>query len=306
MKKGLNQWSLPDTMSLRECLELAKDAGFDGFEPVLVEAPGSAGSGAGSGHLAFPLAYLGFYPYRNDEFSLQSTPEQVQAIKAMADDIGIQIPSVTTILPSLYPLTDPDPEIRRRGQQALAACLNFAATLGAEAVLTIPGAVTPAVPYDQALAQARSSLQELVPLAEERQVTLAVENVWNRALLSPLEFRDFIDSFGSPAVGAYFDVGNVLLAGLGEQWIRILGRRIKRVHFDNFRGEVGNITGFTRHLLDGDVNWPAIMSALRDIGYDGWVTAEITPPAPHYPQKVIYDIASTMDWIIAGGHPGRG
>lgn len=306
MKKGLNQWSLPDTMSLRECMELAKDAGFDGFEPVLVEAPGSEGGDTASGHLAFPLAYLGFHPYRNDEFTLQSTPEQIQAIKVMADDIGLQIPSVTSILPSLYPLTDPDLEIRRKGQQALAACLNFAAMLGAEAVLTIPGAVTPAVPYDQALAQARTSLQELVPLAEERQVTLAIENVWNRALLSPLEFRDFIDSFGSPAVGAYFDVGNILLAGLGEQWIRILGGRIKRVHFDNFRGEVGNITGFTRHLLDGDVNWPAIMSALRDINYDGWVTAEITPPAPYYPQKVIYDIASTMDWIIAGGNPARG
>lgn len=305
MKKGLNQWSLPDKMSLRECMELAKDAGFDGLELALVEAPLAESEGAGGSgeHLAFPLAYLGFHPYRNDEFTLQTTPEQLQAIKAMAEKIGIEIPSVTSILPFLYPLTDANPETRRKGVEIIRTCVEFAAILGAGAVLTIPAVVTPGVTYDQALAQAHSSLMEVVPLAQERQVTLAVENVWNRALLSPIEFRDFIDGFNSPAVGAYFDVGNVLLTGLGEQWIRILGQRIKRVHFDNFRGEVGNITGFTRHLLDGDVNWPAIMQALRDIHYNGWVTAEITPPAPYYPEKVIYDIASTMDWIIAGGQP---
>jgi hexulose-6-phosphate isomerase len=179
----------------------------------------------------------------------------------------------------------------------------MAALVGANDLLTIPALVGPGERYDEALEWSRQSLGELAPLAEELGVGLALENVWNLALLSPLEFRDFIDSFDSPAVGAYFDVGNVIVTGLGEHWIPLLGDRIRKVHFDNFRGEIGNATGFTRHLLDGAVNWPGIMDALREIDYDGWVIAEITPPAPHYPEKVIYDVSSTMDWILEGGQP---
>lgn len=305
MKKGINQWSLPDSVGLRQCFELTRDAGFDGIELVLVEAPIEEDQGAAGGaeHLALPMTYLGFHPYQNNEFTLESTEDDVRAIKSLADEIGVEIPSIATVLPFIYSPTASEPDVRQKGIDILRQCLEFGALLGADAVLTIPGLVTPNVSYAEVLTRAHASLTELVPIAEELEVSLAIENVWNQALLSPIEFRDFIDGFGSEFVGAYFDVGNILRTGYGEQWIRLLGHRLKKVHFCNFRGEVGNITGFTRHLLDGDVNWPAVMAALDDAGYDGWVTAEITPPAPHYPEKVIYDISTTMDWIIAGGQP---
>src|SRR5690606_16928419 len=103
-------------------------------------------------------------------------------------------------------------------------------------------------------------------------VQVCVENVWNKFLLSPLEMRGFLDGLKSSSVGSYFDVGNVLATGYPEHWIQLLGSRIKRVHFKDYRRAVGTADGFC-DLLSGDVNWPGVVSALCSIGYDGWVTA---------------------------------
>lgn len=305
MKKGINQWSFPDTMDLRQCFALARDAGFDGVELIIAEEPVTREEreAAGAEHLTSLMSYLGFLPYQNNEFTLESGGEQLRSVKALAEEYDLEIPSVATVLPFVYPLSSADEAMRQRGVEVVRRSLEMAALVGADDLLTIPALVGRGERYDEALEWSRQSLAELAPVAEELGVGLAVENVWNLALLSPLEFRDFIDSFESPAVGAYFDVGNVIVTGLGEHWIPLLGERIRKVHFDNFRGEIGNATGFTRHLLDGAVNWPGVMDALHEIGYDGWVIAEITPPAPHYPEKVIYDISSSMDWIIEGGQP---
>ncbi|MEX2534421.1 MAG: sugar phosphate isomerase/epimerase family protein [Trueperaceae bacterium] len=301
IKKGINQWSFPDTMDLRSCFSLARDAGFDGVELVVADVQGSARVSAGGGaeHLTLPMTYLGFYPYANPEFTLESTAEEVKGIRELADEFKIAIPSLASVMPFIYALSDPDQEVRRKGRGILATCLGFAGQLGAESLLVIPGLVTPASSYDSSIPRVKESVEALIPVAEEHGVVLALENVWNQFFLSPPEFRDFIDSFDSDFVKAYFDVGNVVRTGIGEHWLRTLGKRVDKIHFCNFRGEVGNITGFTRHLLDGDVNWPSILGAMDAIGYSGWVTAEITPPAPHYPEKVIYDIASTMDWMFS-------
>ena len=115
-------------------------------------------------------------------------------------------------------------------------------------------------------------------------MAIAVENVWNKFLLSPLEMREFIDNFNTSQVGVYFDVGNVLLTGYPDQWIRILGSRIKRVHIKDFKLSVGNPDGFV-DLLDGDVDFEAVKQALSEINYDGYVTAEMIPFTPGRPEK---------------------
>jgi hexulose-6-phosphate isomerase len=127
-----------------------------------------------------------------------------------------------------------------------------------------------------------------------------VENVWNKFLLSPLEFRAFIDSFQNERVGAYFDVGNVLATGYPEDWIATLGHRIGRVHFKDYRRNVGSADGFC-DLLSGDVNWPEVMRALRAVPYDGWVAAEMIPPVPFYkhcPEVLIPNTSRAMDAIF--------
>jgi hexulose-6-phosphate isomerase len=132
-------------------------------------------------------------------------------------------------------------------------------------------------------------------------VCLGIENVWNKFLLSPLEMRDFIDSFQSEWVGSYLDVGNALATGYPEHWIRILSHRIKRVHFKDYRRAVGSVAGFV-DLLSGDVHWPAVMRELRAIGYSGWIAAEMIPPVPFYkysPEVLIQNTARAMDAIFS-------
>ncbi|HOE09649.1 MAG TPA: TIM barrel protein, partial [Treponemataceae bacterium] len=119
---------------------------------------------------------------------------------------------------------------------------------------------------------------------------------WNKFLLSPLEMRDFIDKINSPFVGAYFDVGNVIYSGYPEHWIKILGNRIKKVHFKDYRRDVGNLFGFV-DLLSGDVNYPAVVKELQNIGYDSFVTAEMTP-YKYYKEQLIYTTSLAMDKIL--------
>jgi hexulose-6-phosphate isomerase len=167
------------------------------------------------------------------------------------------------------------------------AALQRVAWLGCTSLLFIPGAVSipwdptyPFVPYEQASAWAQEATQALVRTAERLQVELCIENVWNGMFYSPLEYRDFIDSFGSSAVGAYFDVGNCMgQHQYPPHWIEILSSRIKRVHFKDFKRAVGNLDGFC-DLLEGDQPWPETMAALRSIGYDRTLTAEMIPYAP--------------------------
>ncbi|RKY67851.1 MAG: sugar phosphate isomerase/epimerase, partial [Candidatus Latescibacterota bacterium] len=139
--------------------------------------------------------------------------------------------------------------------------------------------------------------RELAPVAEQLKVAVCVENVWNKFLLSPLEMRDFVDAVDSEYVGVYFDVGNVIPMGYPEHWIQILGKRIKRVHFKDFRRNVGTLDGFV-DLLEGDVNWPEVMAALRRIGYNSYATAEMIPPYTHHPEALVCNTSRSMDYIL--------
>jgi len=187
--------------------------------------------------------------------------------------------------------TSNDEDVRKKIIDFTQNALQVTQWLGSDAYLFVPGAVevfflpdAEVIPYDVCYQRASEAISQLVPVAEKLGVAIAVENVWNKFLLSPLEMREFIDNFNTSQVGAYFDVGNVLMTGYPDQWIRILGSRIKRVHIKDFKRSVGNADGFV-DLLDGDVDFEAVKQALSEINYDGYVTAEMIPFTPGRPEK---------------------
>lgn len=277
MKKGINIWSFPSGMSIEESIELAKDAGFDGIELSLNESG--------------PL-------------SLESTEKEVRAIRRFADDTGIALSSLASGLYWDYPPTSERSDVRDKAIDIAKKQLEFAAVLGVDTILIVPGAVgvdfipnAEVVPYDRAYDNALESFSKLAKVAEAVGVSIGIENVWNKFLLSPLEMRGFIDTIGSSHVGSYFDVGNVVYSGYPEHWISILNKRIKKVHFKDYRRQAGGLHGFV-DLLAGDVNYPIVVKALEQIGYDDYVTAEMIPPYTHHTTQIIYNTSAAMDAIL--------
>lgn len=276
MKKAISIWSFAGG-SLKENIKTAYEAGYDGIELSLDE----------SGDIC---------PDRSDD--------DILAIKKYADDIGIRIHSLATGLYWSYSLTATDKTVRDKALNIFKRQLEIADVIGADAILVIPGCVNAdfipgceVVPYDEAYDMALDAVGSMKTLAEELEVDIGIENVWNKFLLSPLEMRDFIDKIDSRRVGAYFDVGNVIYSGYPEQWIKILGGRIKKVHFKDYRSEAGGLYGFV-DLLSGDVDWPEVVTALDEAGYTGYVTAEMLPPYKHHPEQIIYNTFGSMKKIL--------
>jgi L-ribulose-5-phosphate 3-epimerase len=281
MKKSISIWSFPFDWPLDRKLALAKEAGFSGFEIDLTE---------------------------DGPVNLRSGKAELTAVRRQAESAGLELSGLATGLYWGANAASADASVRGKAAEILHCQINAAADLGLDAILVVPGAVgvdfipgAETVPYDLAHERARQFLGGALALAGRRRVTLCVENVWNKFLLSPLEMKAFIESFQSENVASYFDAGNVLLFGYPEHWIRVLAGRIRRVHFKDFRRNVGTIDGFC-DLLSGDVNWPAVMAALRGVGYDGWIAAEMIPPVPFYkhcPEILIHNTSRAMDAIFA-------
>lgn len=276
MKKGINIWSFPEG-TLAESFALAKDAGFDGVEVGLLA---------------------------EGEVSLKSTEKDLLAVKQSAKDNGIELYSVATGLYWDHWLTDDCPKERQVAKDVVKKHLEVAKTLGCDTILVVPGSVHAefaapgkVVDYEDAYNRSLEALQELKSEAERLEVNIGIENVWNQFLNSPIEMRDFIDKIDSPFVGSYFDVGNVLFNGHPEHWIKALGKRIKKVHFKDYRVAAGGLHGFV-DLLAGDVDYPAVVKALEAIGYDGWVSAEMIPNYKHYTETIIYNTSNAMDRIL--------
>lgn len=276
MKKGISIWSFPP-MSLKEAFALAKDAGFEGVEVALDET---------------------------GELSLTTTSEELQAIKQQAADAGIALYSVACGLYWNYWLCSEDVAEQQKAKDILKKQIDVAAELGCQSILVIPGCVNAefAAPgrvmdYDVVYERSLAAIKEVKSYAEEKKVEIGLENVWNKFLLSPMEMRDFIDKVGSDYVGSYLDIGNTLANGYPEQWVKILGSRIKKVHFKDYRVEAGGLHGFV-DLLAGDVNYPAVVDALASVGYDGWVTAEMIPNYKYHTQTIIYNTSKAMDAIL--------
>jgi hexulose-6-phosphate isomerase len=208
---------------------------------------------------------------------MNSHMDQEEVLRAR-DQVGLVIPSVCGAHHWDKPLSHPDPKVREEGLEALKQTLRDAKRYGASSVLLVPAVVNKQVSYADAYTRSQAEIRKAVPLAEELGVKIAVENVWNHFLLSPLEAARYVDEFKSSAVGWHFDVGNVINIGWPEQWVRILGKRIQKLHIKEFsrkRAEKeGASKGFDVPLLEGDDDWPAVMKALDEVGYSGWAMTE--------------------------------
>ena len=189
------------------------------------------------------------------------------------------------------PFSEPDPQTIAKGLDGLKTALRSAKALGADTVLLVPAVVKENVSYGDAYKRSQEHIRTLLPLAEELRIVIAVENVWNKFLLSPLEFARYVDEFDSPWLKAYFDIGNVILFGYSQDWIRTLGKRIVKIHLKDFKRKGYQWT----NLLEGDVNWKQVRAALDEIGYNGFMTTELRGGDEAY----LTDLSNRIDKIIA-------
>ncbi|MCX8180288.1 MAG: sugar phosphate isomerase/epimerase [Thermofilaceae archaeon] len=266
MKAGLNLWTLigfgyRERPNLVWATEKAKEIGYDGAEVVYDDA------------LLNPRSI---------------SPEERRRIKG----VGLEIPSVATGVFWKYNLGSPFEEERKAGMEYLKLGLELARDLDAKVLLVVPAVARPEVPYEVTYDYAKLSLREAAKTAEDLGVIIGVENVWNRFLYSPFEFRRFLDEINLDFVQAYLDVGNLVALGYHEHWISLLKGRIAMVHVKDFDVNVGNITGF-RHVGRGSIDWPKVLNLLRKAGYDGFLNVECPPEfypdleRPKYPDDGI-------------------
>ena len=268
MKISASYWifegGLDGSLPIKSAMEQASKMGFEGIEL------GIASQGV---------------------LTQNTSQAECEEIVREAEKHGLEISGVASGESWTTSPTANDEDVRKKIIDFTQKALQVTHWLGSDAYLFVPGAVevfflpdAEVIPYDVCYQRASEAISQLVPVAEKLGVAIAVENVWNKFLLSPLEMREFIDNFNTSQVGVYFDVGNVLLTGYPDQWIRILGPRIKRVHIKDFKLSVGTADGFV-DLLEGDVDFEAVKQALSEINYDGYVTAEMIPFTPGRPEK---------------------
>jgi hexulose-6-phosphate isomerase len=253
--KGLKIGMLPKGLSDTEKFKLAKRCGFEGID-------------------AEPLG------------SLEAMREQGSLAKEAGVPIhGLVFGGWDT------PFSSSDAKVIAKGLAGMENAMRCANAIGASTVLLVPGIVTEEVGYADAYKRSQDNIRKLLPAARELNVIIAVENVWNKFLLSPLEFARYIDEFESPNVRAYCDVGNVIINGYSQDWIGTLGKRIVKLDVKDFKRDGYKWT----NLLDGDVNWRQVRRALDEIGYTGFMTVELEGGDEAY----LAEVAKRMDRIIA-------
>jgi len=260
IRKGVIISMLPESMPLEDRLKLAVDVGFQDLECHTVE-----------------------------------DKKQAEAIKAAAEKAKIRIGSVMNTAHWEFPLNSPDPAVVKKGVDGMKTSLENAHLWGADAVLLVPAVVSPKFGYYQeAWTRSQREIRKLLPIAEKYKVTIAVEEVWNKFLLSPIEFAHYIDEFKSPYVKAYLDVGNMVFYGYPQDWIRVLGPRIAKVHLKDFRFRDGK-TEWT-NLRDGDIDWIEVYKAFEAVGYKGTTTVELDGGDAAY----LKNLSHRVDLILTG------
>src|SRR5437870_4845013 len=259
IKKGLVFDMVPSNLSYADRFKLVRDTGFQVVQALTEPDEGKA-----------------------------------EAMKQAADAANIRIDSVMNVDHWRYPLSSSDPAIVEKSLSGMRTSLRNAKLWGSDAVLLVPAVVNPQTSYRDAWTRSQAQVRKLMPLAEELKVVIAIEEVWNKFLLSPLEMVQYLGEFHSPWVQAWFDVGNVVLYGYPQDWIRTLGKRIVKVHLKDFKRTESGYAWV--NLGDGDVDWPAVRRSFSDIGYAGSVIAELDQGDETY----LRDVSRRIDRLLLG------
>ena len=264
-KKAVLISMLPKELSYQDRFKLAVDSGFAGIE-------------------------------------MRTVPDTKEAeeIRDASAKTGLRVHSVMNSDHWTYPLSSDDPAVVGKSIAGMETSLRNAKLWGADTVLLVPAVVNAQTSYKDAWTRSQKVIRErILPLAQELKVIVAVEEVWNKFLLSPLEFARYVDEFASPWVKAYFDVGNIVFYGYPHDWVRALGPRIVKVHLKDFQLDRPNGQFKWKNLGEGDIDWVEVRKAFADVGYDGWMTTEISGGDAAY----LKDVVARFDRFLAGQKP---
>jgi L-ribulose-5-phosphate 3-epimerase len=248
---------LPEKLSYSDRFKMARDVGFE-----VVQAP------------------------------TEGDEHKAEEIKKAADGAGIRIDSVMNMDHWKYPLSSSNPADVEKSLAGMRTSLHNAKLWGADTVLLVPAVVDSKTSYQDAWVRSKKEIQKLMPLAEELKVVIAIEEVWNKFLLSPLEMAKYIDEFKSPWIKAWFDVGNVVLYGYPQDWIHTLGKRIVKVHLKDFKRKEDGYAWV--NLGEGDVDWSAVRQAFADVGYSGSAITELDGGDETY----LRDVSQRVDRLL--------
>jgi L-ribulose-5-phosphate 3-epimerase len=260
IKKAVEFEMLPASMSIADRFQMARDVGFEQIE----------------------------CPTMPDE-------HEAEEAKKAAEKTGLRIHSVMNMAHWEYPLSSADPAVVAKSVKGMETSLRNAHFWGADTVLLVPAVVNAQTSYRDAWIRSQEQIRKLIPMAQGLKVIIGIEEVWNKFLLSPLEFVRYIDEFSSPWIRAYFDVGNVVIFGYPQDWIRTLGQRIVKLHIKDFKFQKRQVAEWVP-LREGEINWPEVYKALAEIGYTGSATVELDGGNEAY----LREVNRRFDLILSG------
>lgn len=279
-KKSINRWAFKADWSVEECVTMAKKHGFDGIEFNLEE---------------------------EGDFSLQTDDQKVVQFKKLCQKNDLEISSICSLLFWKYPITSGDSAIRDQGIHLIKKMIDFAELLGVQNILVVPGMVhadppldfgNPPIPYMVAWDRAKAVVRELADYAKPKGVVIGLENVYyNKFLITQLEYKKFLDEIERDNVKIYFDVGNTMLCGFPEDWIRYLSDYICCMHLKDFDKNINTLYGW-KNIFQGQINWVNVTGAIREIGYDGYLVGEPSlSPYLFQQEELIKTTSSALDRV---------
>jgi len=279
MKLGVSFFTFKMTVNIFEAMTECNKAGYDGVELVVS---------------------------REGELSPNTSKNRLKEFRQKAADLGLEIISIGADNVWEHNLASESKPERSSAIENVKRQIDIAYTCGADLALVVPGWVgspfaNGQVQYDRAYINSQESLEILTKFASSAKITIGIENVWNKFLLSPVEMARFLDEINSDYLGAYFDIGNIIYIGYPDQWIRILGKRIKRLQFCDCREEQSGLGKFV-DIFEGDVDFSAVMQAVDDIGYNGWAVLEVFPTYRSFQYQSIYNGKRSLETVLNIGH----